>query len=231
MLNVDQVTQLVNQADGILQDRNKSTQDCQHALKIYRLAGKMGSGIAYKKIGDLYKFGEHIQIDLARALLNYEKSVNLGYLLALSDIAIVYILLKDYQNIIYSWERYFTSVDIENIQDAYLPSKALFYLLIKIRNNDLFNIYKCFYRYIDDILNQIDEDSNKITKSIFSNLKYLKTLQIENNNQEIETIQLKLAEEMRDLKDLKKCSTVLAQVCSQRSNFEKLHAQRSRENP
>ncbi|WP_156039497.1 SEL1-like repeat protein [Deinococcus marmoris] len=172
----------------------------------------MGSGIAYKKIGDLYSDGKYIKADLEKALLNYDKSVYNGYTVALSDIAVIYTLIKDYGNIIHSWEKYFEYLDKHSNHDADLPTKAIFYILLKIRNNEGFNFYMCFLVNPSEIFLQIDEDIKYLIRSINKDVQCIKFSDERNNSRETEEIQLELVEKIADVKDLKECHSVFTRL-------------------
>ncbi|MFK7604428.1 hypothetical protein ACI3L1_19795 [Deinococcus sp. SM5_A1] len=178
-------------------------------MKLYQTAGKMGSGTAYQKIGDLYVNGRHTEIDLQKSILNYRKSVKRGHMPVLSSVAVIYTLLGDYNNTIYHWERYFKYLDKEKIMDTNIAAKAIFYLLLKVRNKGRFNVYDCFSTGLDAIFIQIDEDIEKIIKLINQKIRSLKDLQ---EYEEMKTIQRQIVEEINDLDDLKKCRIIFLNV-------------------
>ncbi|MFK7604015.1 hypothetical protein ACI3L1_17590 [Deinococcus sp. SM5_A1] len=206
MLNAEK---LIEQADQILDGGGRPDQDWQDALRLYQTAGKMGSGTAYQKIGDLYANGRHTEIDLQKSILNYRKSVKQGHMPALSSIAVIYTLIGDYNNTIYHWERYFKYLDKEKIVDTSIAAKAIFYLLLKVGNKGRFNVYDCFSTGLDAIFIQIDEDIEKIIKLINQKIRSLKDLQ---EYEEMKTIQRQIVEEINDLDDLKKCRIIFLNV-------------------
>jgi len=115
--------QLVQQGDRIL---NRAYQldvslwdvEAAKALKLYRQAAKMGSAIAYYKIGFLYETGNGIAKDNNVAIRYYEKAAAKGYLDAFSQIILVQNQFKNYKGAAKTFFKYYRVDSARALKDA-----------------------------------------------------------------------------------------------------------------
>ncbi len=114
--------QLLQQADAIMDrtyqmDVSLWDEEAAKALKLYRQAAKLGSAIAFYKIGFLYETGNGIAKDNNTAIRYYEKAAAKGYLDAYSQIMLVQNQFRNFKGLANTFFRFYRAAPTQALQE------------------------------------------------------------------------------------------------------------------
>jgi TPR repeat protein len=82
-------------------------QDYDEALKLYQDAARLGSPLAYEKIGDIFNFGKGTRQDLGKAVRYYKEGARKGNYFCWAAMALLFAYNDQMDNCVKCFARYF----------------------------------------------------------------------------------------------------------------------------
>jgi hypothetical protein len=124
---------ILEEADSYYHGFDDQIQDYREAMKLYKDAARLGSMVAFERIGNMYLDGEGVQENLETALEYFKSGAAKGNYYCYAEMAKLFSLNKQKENSIKSWKKFFDSreryflIEVEERGWKY-PSDCVHYL-------------------------------------------------------------------------------------------------------
>jgi len=157
---------LLYDADGYYYGREEYLQDYREALELYKDAARLGSLVAYEKIGKIYRFGEGIREDLDKAVQYFKEGAKRGNYYCYAEMSQLFCRNGQIENFYKAFKQFLIQRNLLIVPEVEIfETKPFFHIALYLRfcvNNN------CEVHFVEDLLPFADDVTQFIVSSMSS---------------------------------------------------------------